>query len=175
MQIFLCGGVGGWLYEYMAGIVPTSPGYSTINVKPHISKTLGPASVSAVVRTVRGSISSNWTRHTTAAAASAQDSKGQTVLTLKVQIPAGVERATVRIPLLGLAAQGVHLNLVPARLQPTLGTARGTVSTALWRGGALPESQPSTLACKAVAGADGEDGLELTVGPGAFEFVVVPL
>jgi hypothetical protein len=165
------------MYEYMAGIVPTSPGYRTVDVKPHISKTLGPASVGAVVRTVRGSISSNWTRHTIAAAASAQDVKGQTVLSLEVQIPAGVERATVRIPLLGLAARRVHMNLLVAQSTPlaTPGTASGKASIALWHGGALPKSRPGTFACEAVVGADGDDALELRLGPGTFEFAVVPL
>ena len=40
------------MYEYMAGIVPTSAGYATVDVKPQISKTLGPSSVNAAVKTV---------------------------------------------------------------------------------------------------------------------------
>ena len=41
------------MYEHMAGIVPTSAGYATVDVKPQISKTLGPSSVNAGVKTVR--------------------------------------------------------------------------------------------------------------------------
>eukprot|EP01043_Picozoa_sp_COSAG02_P039943 COSAG02_NODE_3193_length_7196_cov_3.188812_3_plen_75_part_00 len=40
------------MYEHMAGIVPTSAGYATVDVKPQISKTLGPSSVNAAVKTV---------------------------------------------------------------------------------------------------------------------------
>ena len=40
------------MYEHMAGIVPTSAGYATVDVKPQVSKTLGPSSVNAAVKTV---------------------------------------------------------------------------------------------------------------------------
>lgn len=170
-HIFLCGGVGGWMYEFMAGVRPTSPGYHTVDIRPRISKTLGPSSMEAAVRTVRGTITSNWTRHTTAA--SAQGS-GQTVLTLSVRIPAGVQHATVRIPLLGLAARDVRLQQLKTwRNQSNL------VGGVVWelrhaRSTALPVSGSTVLACKAVEGADadGDDSLELVVGAGLFNFAV---
>jgi alpha-L-rhamnosidase len=52
-HIFLCGGVGEWMYEYLAGVIPTSAGYASVDVKPMISKTIGPATVNAAVTTVR--------------------------------------------------------------------------------------------------------------------------
>jgi len=75
--VFLCGGVGEWQYEFLAGIVPTSAGYSTVRVRPLISKTLGPASVTAEVTTVRGTVSSDWTRDVTLPAGAATRRQGR--------------------------------------------------------------------------------------------------
>eukprot|EP01052_Picozoa_sp_SAG31_P001943 SAG31_NODE_65_length_28565_cov_8.402914_24_plen_486_part_00 len=162
-HIFLCGGAGGWLYEYMAGIIPTSSGYATVDIKPHISKSLGPASVNAVVRTVRGSITSNWTRHTT----SVPEQKGQLLVSLSVQIPSAVQYAIVRVPLLGLAAQHAHLKLT---------TRNAKVVATVWTGGAaLPMVGTGVMSCHVVASAGGDDVLELVVGTGAFHFTLASI
>jgi hypothetical protein len=162
-QIFLCGAVGGWFYEYLAGIVPTSPGYFTIDIKPHISATLGPSSVEAVVHTVRGLVTSNWTRHTT----TTLKSKGQQVLSLRFQIPAGVQKATVHVPLLGLAATHAEV-----KLQWGSGLNVSNSMVTLWHGAAGLRDGSCALSCDVIVGADGHDALELTVGAGSFEILV---
>ena len=63
-HVFLCGGVGEWLYKSLAGITPLEPGYDVVGVKPRVSATLGPSSCNASVTTVRGVIKSSWQRHT---------------------------------------------------------------------------------------------------------------
>lgn len=53
-HIFLCGGVGEWMYRSLGGISPTSAGYATVKIAPQISPKLDPASANASVSTVRG-------------------------------------------------------------------------------------------------------------------------
>ena len=147
------------MYEHMAGIVPTSAGYATVDVKPQISKTLGPSSVNAAVKTVRGTVLSNWTRHTTAPLVAA----GTKLLSLRVQIPSGIRAATVRVPLLGRKAAEAHLELRSnTQTQETM---------TLWQGG-VSRSVVGLGSCKAVVAADGDEVLELIVGAGVFEFGV---
>eukprot|EP00041_Stephanoeca_diplocostata_P035091 m.1225772 g.1225772 ORF g.1225772 m.1225772 type:complete len:1068 (-) comp24635_c0_seq1:2136-5339(-) len=59
---WLCGGVGAWLYGVLGGITPAADGYAVVRVAPRISKTLGPAHVSMRLLTVRGYVTSSWTR-----------------------------------------------------------------------------------------------------------------
>ena len=51
------------MYRSLAGIAPASAGYGTVKIAPRVSKTLDPASVNASVATVRGVVTSSWTRH----------------------------------------------------------------------------------------------------------------
>lgn len=59
---WLCGGVAAWLYGDVGGIAPAADGYAVVRVAPKISKTLGPAHVSMRLLTVRGFVTSSWTR-----------------------------------------------------------------------------------------------------------------
>merc|ERR1712054_716774 len=36
-HIFLCGGVGEWIYRSLGGIAPATPGYATVAIAPQIS------------------------------------------------------------------------------------------------------------------------------------------
>ena len=147
----------------MAGIVPTSPGYSTVEIKPAVSPRVGPSSVEAVVHTVRGPVVSNWTRHT-----QTHKRKAQIVLSMRIQIPAGIQHATVRVPLLGHEAKQAEVKL------QQLSTLTEITSTAtIWRGIAIQNAD--TLSCEAVVGADGNDALELAVGTGLFNILVFSL
>lgn len=156
-HIFLCGGVGEWQYEYLAGIVPTSPGYATLRVKPLVSKTVGPSSVNATVRTVRGVVTSSWTRATQAV--------GETrLLTLDVRVPAAVQAAEVHVPLMGLRALDVMVRLSGA------GTA-----LLLWDGvSGGPQLIRGVLGCSARA-AQGGEVVVVNVAPGGFTFTVEAL
>ena len=67
-----------WVYSRLAGIRPTSNGFATCKIAPHISKTLGPATMSTSLATPRGTVWSNWTRH---------DGDSATILSLGVRVP----------------------------------------------------------------------------------------
>ena len=49
-HIFLCAGLGEWMYSSMGGIRPAANGYANITVAPHVSKNYGPSAVNASVR-----------------------------------------------------------------------------------------------------------------------------
>jgi alpha-L-rhamnosidase len=74
------------LFQSLAGIVRTSPGYKTITIAPQVVADL--ESASASIQTVMGTVSSSWQR------------EGQTI-SLDVTIPVNT-RAVVRVPKLGL-------------------------------------------------------------------------
>ena len=160
-HIFLCGGVGEWMYEYLAGIVPTSAGYATVDVKPLISKTLGPSTLDAAVRTVRGTIRSNWTRHQVQLPAAQPLASGTRVVTLHVQIPSGSEGA-VRVPLLGLSGSEARVRLQSGGAQPMT----------LWNAGMTAGLVAGLGGCRIVRAPDGDEVLELSTGPGGFTFEV---
>jgi alpha-L-rhamnosidase len=77
-------GINASLYTQLAGIQPASAGYATVTVAPRIPPSL--TTVSGSLNTVRGTISSHWTRSSTG-------------FVLDVSIPSGVS-ATVVIPAL---------------------------------------------------------------------------
>lgn len=54
------GAAGYFFYAYIAGIVPTSPAYDTVRIKPYFPTNL--ESAHAVVDTVKGDISVRWTK-----------------------------------------------------------------------------------------------------------------
>eukprot|EP00035_Acanthoeca_spectabilis_P005666 m.116217 g.116217 ORF g.116217 m.116217 type:complete len:1058 (-) comp13125_c0_seq1:126-3299(-) len=126
-HIFLCGGLGEWMYRSLGGIAPTSPGYGTVAIAPQISPTRDPASVNSSVQTVRGKVTSNWTRHDTAGCVN-----GRTpVVSLRVAVPVGA-LGSIAVPLLGRPQSSLSLD--GAVLRVTQGEpSRTTVEpTALW-------------------------------------------
>ena len=159
-HIFLCGGIGEWMYEYLAGVIPTSAGYATVDVKPLVSKTLGPASVDAAITTVRGIILSTWTR-ANGHGEPFNGKNGAALLTMRVEVPAAVERATVRVPLLGVNAASARVMLA------VNGGAPKQID-----GVSMQHSAVQSAAV--VVGADGDEALEIDigVGGGVFEFDV---
>jgi alpha-L-rhamnosidase len=84
MKMF--GSLDKFFYRNLAGIAPASPGYRRVLIRPQPVGDL--KTVTASERTVRGTVSVDWT-------------KGTTSFDLKVTIPAGME-ANIAIPKLGL-------------------------------------------------------------------------
>jgi hypothetical protein len=78
------GTIGQWMYEGLAGIRSTSPGYRTIDIQPLVVPGAGINHAAASYDSVRGAIRSSWT----------QDASG---LTLDVTIPANTT-AHVYVP-----------------------------------------------------------------------------
>lgn len=62
-HIFLCGGVGEWMYTHLSGMsLPATPGYTSVVVSPRISFSNGPGKSLMTLVTPYGTVSSNWTR-----------------------------------------------------------------------------------------------------------------
>jgi len=59
-HIFLCGGLGEYLYKDLAGITPIGDGYSLMSIAPRAPLPAGIVNVTAAVRTVRGIVSTSW-------------------------------------------------------------------------------------------------------------------
>ena len=74
------------MYRSLGGIAPASSGYATVTIAPKISKTLDPVSANASVATVRGVVSSSWTRHTAARCVDGLAS----LVTMRVSVPVGM-------------------------------------------------------------------------------------
>ena len=170
---WLCGGVLTWLYADIGGITPGSDGFGTINIAPKISKTLGPASVSMTLMTIRGLATSNWTRPATG-------------LELDVAVPVG-SAANIQLPLLvgAVGAGGVcvteggrsgHTD-APQRVVWAGSGVGGAVAGALgvrvdrvlWRSNPLPRSS----IWGSSAAVEPEAVLQLTVASGAYSFRVL--
>jgi alpha-L-rhamnosidase len=59
---YMNGTVDEWFYKYLAGIRPATPGFKTITIKPYLLGDL--QSASGQVDTVRGTVSSGWSKGT---------------------------------------------------------------------------------------------------------------
>ena len=163
-HIFLCGGIGEWMYKSLAGIVATSAGYATVDVAPKISPTLGPSGVNASVSTIRGVVKSSWTRHDTTAATLPVES-GSTAgsggklqcaltLTLRVTVPVGIE-ARVVVPLMGRDAKWVAVDE----------TSNAAAVLRVYGGGAVAGVAWLRAPPRVVG-----DGIEIATTAGVYEF-----
>ena len=103
-HIFLCGGVGEWMYRSLGGIAPASAGYRTVAIAPAISRDSGPSGVNSTVLTVRGTVKSSWKRATDGG----KTAGSRLLATLTVSVPVGMA-ATISIPLLGQPAADVFV------------------------------------------------------------------
>lgn len=61
-HIFLCGGLGEWLYRNVAGISPGSNGYQDVTIFPDVVADVGPRRASSSVNTVAGRVEASWQR-----------------------------------------------------------------------------------------------------------------
>jgi len=124
-HIFLCGGLGEWMFRSVGGIAPASPGYGTVAIAPRISATRDPVAVNSTVQTVRGQVSSNWTRHD---AASCVDGR-TALLTLRISVPVGM-RGVVYVPFLEHSVSAALVEEV--KLGAGDGTKSPTMTHVLW-------------------------------------------
>ena len=89
-HIFLCGGVGEWLYRQVAGVGPAADGYARIAIAPQVTldpAANGPSSANATIHSVRGTVSVQWSLSRGAGA----------TITMAVGVPVSAT-ATVAIP-----------------------------------------------------------------------------
>ena len=61
-HIFLCGGLGEWLYRSVAGAEPAGPGWSKVRFRPDLAPN-GPSTGAATLTTVRGPVAVSWRRY----------------------------------------------------------------------------------------------------------------
>jgi len=84
-HIFLCGGLGEWLYRSVGGIAPAAPGFTRATIFPDIDATSGLTATNASVLTPGGRIS-----------VALQLGTGAISRTVAISLPAGVDGATVK-------------------------------------------------------------------------------
>lgn len=152
-HIFLCGGLGEWMYSTVAGVTPDAPGYAKIRVSPRVSTKYGPSAVSASVRTVRGNVSVSW--------ALPGDSDAPTrQLTLDVTVPVGAgDGAVVVIP----GVDGRPADICEG-------------GTKVWTKGAYqPGVQGIRGASVVEIDAKNNKGIAVEVGSGSYNFVSVEM
>eukprot|EP00051_Salpingoeca_urceolata_P001214 m.39380 g.39380 ORF g.39380 m.39380 type:complete len:1029 (+) comp11266_c0_seq1:188-3274(+) len=94
-HIFLCGGVGEWMYRSVAGLQATTPGYGSVLVQPSLSTKAGPSKVTSSLTTMSGVVTSSW-----------EALNSRTQLSLQVQVPVSVEAEVVVPFLTGSASTG---------------------------------------------------------------------
>ena len=185
-HIFLCAGLGEWMYSSMGGIRPAANGYANITVAPHVSKNYGPSAVNASVMTVRGLVESSWVRYGGSSDSGGDsgergqeqdqervvtdvahtNTSGSVFLRLRVRVPTGVH-ATVRLPLLGRRASKVRVRCTEEKAAEGGGVAGAVSSLSVWPSFTSPPSSVARLV------AAGVDGVETAVMPGGEEEVVV--
>lgn len=100
-HIFLCGGVGEWMYRSLGGIEPVEPGYERISIAPQVSEHFGPSGVNTSIKTVRGIVRSSWKR---------SPNPGN-LFEVHVQIPVG-SIAVMTIPLPNVELENLNLKEV---------------------------------------------------------------
>ena len=85
-HIFLCGGLGEWMYRSVGGIAPSldlaNSGYQHVILAPEVSSK-GPQAATVAMETVRGRVLMSWLRSDAGS------------LSINVTVPAGVAGATV--------------------------------------------------------------------------------
>ena len=110
------------MYRSLAGIAPASAGYSTVSIAPKISPTLDPAAVNASVTTVRGVVTSSWTRHSGNGCVNGLAGH----VTLRIGVPVGM-LGEVHVPLLGEPASKAVATLATMGPPPPPGGGGGGV------------------------------------------------
>jgi alpha-L-rhamnosidase len=86
-HIFLCGGIGHWMWKHLVGLTPAAPGFAEVSIAPKVHDVFGPRSVGGEFLSPRGTIASSWRL----------DSAAGTV-SLRVSLPVGVGAATITVP-----------------------------------------------------------------------------
>ena len=116
-HIFLCGGLGAWLYRDIGGVRPGSDGYASVVIAPQISRLRGPSAVNTSLVTVRGRVVVEWERLMVEEMADDQEAPSELeggatavipLLRVSVRVPTGV-RATLRLPSFGRSLSRLKL------------------------------------------------------------------
>ena len=60
VDIFLCGGIGHWMWKHLVGLTPAAPGFAEVSLVPLIHDSVGPRSVGGQFLSPKGLIKSSW-------------------------------------------------------------------------------------------------------------------
>ena len=180
-HIFLCGGIGHWMWKHLVGITPAAPGFARATIAPRIHDSVGPRSVGGRFLSPKGMISSSWAigpaadtvrcengsflrHHIYCKPNICQDRLGTNEGKLKnresvsrrlsVGLPVGVGGGTIIVPKPTKAGQPAATALI------TLGGEK------IWDGAKLLGTHAGILSAQ-----DGRDGVIFTTTNGKFEFV----
>jgi len=142
-HIFLCGGLGSWLYQYLGGVRPIGHGYSVAEIAPETGSTLGPDRVDLVVETIRGQVQVSWFARSAVSPGVA--------LELAIEIPSTM-RAIVRVPVANTSMTIIE----------------GILNQPIWSAGKFI---PDTAGVEKGYITD-ENKITFEVSPGKYQFVV---
>lgn len=146
-HIFLCGGIGHWMWKHLVGITPGSSGFATVSLRPRIHDSIGPRSVGGQFLSPKGMITSSWRT----------SGKGSAV-ELSVNLPIGVEGGTIVVP--KPTKDGVPSSIASVTLE----------GLEIWDGNKLVGNSTG------IRGAwDSEEGVVFNTTNGKFEFVSTAL
>jgi hypothetical protein len=157
-HIFLCGGVGEWMWKHLVGLTPAKPQFAEVVIHPKVHPAEGPASVSGTFMSPRGAISSGWKLGGGGAG------PGSSV-ELSLSLPIGVQRATVVVPKpfdKKIGGGAGNISYAPAAGMVTI--TEGGVE--VWDGIKLVGTHPGIAAATDVG-----DGVAFELSNGQFQFV----
>eukprot|EP00937_MAST-01D_sp_MAST-1D-sp2_P003514 g3514.t1 len=150
-HIFLCGGVGEWMYRAVAGVGPAADGYARVAVAPRVTaggeSDGGPAAARATLKSARGEVGVSWVRAPAAGI----------LIALNATVPPAVEGAAVTVPALGAAAA--------AKGAGSLVVYEG--GNKIWAGGAFSTASAG-ISAAAIDAATG--GVTFECAPGRYRF-----
>lgn len=142
-HIFLCGGVGEWMYRSVAGIKPAADGFNRFSFAPQMG--IGPTSAVAQLKTVRGLATVGWSA-----------SPGKAPWALNATVPVS-------------STASITLEPLPNAATPDDVTVRES-GTIVWENGVFKDGAvPGVLAGRAV----GKSAVEFEIVSGSFSFEVV--
>ena len=134
MQIFLCGGIGEWMWKHLVGLKPAAPAFAEVVVAPKVHPKYGPRSVAGDFLSASGKISSAWAT-----------APNGTSVSLNVSLPVGVRQATIVVPYPFVRDGG---NYRPAAAAVVTGG-----SAVVWDGTELVGNHPGVTSANDVGGA----------------------
>ena len=87
-HVFLCGGIGEWMWKHEVGLTSTAPAFAGVRVAPKVHNKFGPSSAAGTFYSPRGAIRSAW-----------ELTGDGHVVTLNVSLPIGAHLSTVTVVL----------------------------------------------------------------------------
>lgn len=156
-HIFLCGGIGEWMWKHLVGLTPAAPQFAEVTIHPKVHPVEGPAKVSSTFKSPRGPISSGWMLSDAGAGLGS-------IVELNVSLPIGVQRATLVVPKPFMKVANTGTSTGHFVVATNLVVVESGVK--VWDGTKLVGNRPGITAAVEVG-----DGIAFEVTNGAYQFV----